>query len=656
MVCTILSNNHIKSIPLFVSIILLIILLKWKKSKVSFLKNRRILTFIPLFAIILIIQIAFHPVCATELPNSIGGKDSYSPIYPNEEILLTSIFLGFVTGLITGCIGVGGGFIITPFLMSMGIKGILAVGTDQFHIFAKSIMGALIHRRLGNVCVPLALTFVTGSVIGATVGGTINRNIFYANPIISDIFINIVYVLTLGFIGLYALHDFLKLRKKAIGINKSGKELTHNLTKLALKMQSINLPPMIYFDHEFGGRKVSAWFVIFLGFIVGLASAVMGVGGGFLTFPFFIYILGVSSFTTVGTDIFQIIITSGYSSIVQYAAYGFVFYTLAMGLLLGSLIGIQIGSLVTKVVKGLHIKGFYALIILAGFTNRLFSLPSKFVAIQWINLDKSLVNIFDFIGLLLFIAIIVTFTVWILSKFIKNLNLLKGMKRKRELMFGLILATSFLIMLSLMLTTSFNGKNLIAYADERFNSYSKQFSYFIPQVREDAKKFTSIVKVTIDAEDQETVQKMALLYKGCATVTIDNTLITIEGNLTKIFEVVLLDSECAFYNNEEYFIRKYGFSAKESLFYWHLSLTKISQIFAERGMFEESLFIKNQVLIKGVEPAYNFYGVKPIPIDTVGVSLLVFYVIYTLWWGFSIYLIFEGIGIRIEKIKNKKEI
>lgn len=233
MVCTILSNNHIKSIPLFVSIIFLIILLKWKKSKVSFLKNRRILTFIPLFAIILIIQIAFHPVCATELPNSIGGKDSYSPIYPNEEILLTSIFLGFVTGLITGCIGVGGGFIITPFLMSMGIKGILAVGTDQFHIFAKSIMGALIHRRLGNVCVPLALTFVTGSVIGATVGGTINRNIFYANPIISDIFINIVYVLTLGFIGLYALHDFLKLRKKAIDINKSGKELTHNLTKLA---------------------------------------------------------------------------------------------------------------------------------------------------------------------------------------------------------------------------------------------------------------------------------------------------------------------------------------------------------------------------------------------------------------------------------------
>lgn len=92
-------------------------------------------------------------------------------------------------------------------------------------------------------------------------------------------------------------------------------------------------------------------FVAICGAFVGFVAAIMGVGGGFLTFPMFVYILGVSSFTTVGTDILQIIFTAGFASITQYAIYGFIFYTLAMGMLLGSLLGIQLGALTTRVVK-----------------------------------------------------------------------------------------------------------------------------------------------------------------------------------------------------------------------------------------------------------------------------------------------------------------
>ena len=117
---------------------------------------------------------------------------------------------------------------------------------------------------------------------------------------------------------------------------------------------------MITFDEDLvpGGKKIAGVFVAICGALVGLAAAIMGVGGGFLTFPIFVYVLGVSSFTTVGTDILQIIFTAGYASITQYAIYGFIFYTLAMGMLLGSLIGIQFGALTTKVVKGIHIRGF----------------------------------------------------------------------------------------------------------------------------------------------------------------------------------------------------------------------------------------------------------------------------------------------------------
>ena len=130
-----------------------------------------------------------------------------------------------------------------------------------------------------------------------------------------------------------------------------------------------------------GGRSISVYPVILCGFVVGFVAAIMGVGGGFLTFPMFVYGLGVSTFTTVGTDVLQIIFTTFYSSIFQYAIYGFVFYTVAMGMLLGSLIGVQIGAMVTKVVTGAAIRAFYAITILAGFSNRVCALIRKFEAV-----------------------------------------------------------------------------------------------------------------------------------------------------------------------------------------------------------------------------------------------------------------------------------
>jgi hypothetical protein len=130
---------------------------------------------------------------ADDLPDMLGGKSSYSPAFYSTTIFLASIGIGLMAGLITGCIGAGGGFIIAPALMSAGIKGILAVGTDLFHIFAKAIMGSVIHRKLGNVSVPLAVVFLIGAVIGATLGGVINRGLYELNPVISDAFITTIY-------------------------------------------------------------------------------------------------------------------------------------------------------------------------------------------------------------------------------------------------------------------------------------------------------------------------------------------------------------------------------------------------------------------------------------------------------------------------------
>jgi uncharacterized membrane protein YfcA len=363
----------------------------------------------------------------------LGGKEAYAPSFYSNFIFFVSIFIGLAAGLITGCIGAGGGFVITPALMSAGVKGILAVGTDLFHIFAKAIMGTAVHKKLGNVSVKLAVTFLVGSVVGVVIGGSINRAIYDYNPVLSDLFISLVYVFLLGFLGIYAMTDFLKLQRagrqtKIVAPSEAKPAAASGTTGIAQKLQSINIPPMVSFDEDLvpGGNRIAAIFVVACGFVVGMVAAIMGVGGGFLAFPMFVYLLGISSFTTVGTDILQIIFTAGFAAISQYAIYGFIFYTLAMGMLLGSLLGIQVGALTTKVVKGIYIRGFYAITILAGFINRVFALPKKLNQMEYISISKELASWLDFVGMIIFFLIVGIFGVWVFSMFFKNINVLRG--------------------------------------------------------------------------------------------------------------------------------------------------------------------------------------------------------------------------------------
>ena len=375
--------------------------------------------------------IAFADQIGGALPELLGGKKAYSPAFYSTGIFIVSILIGMGAGLITGCIGAGGGFIIAPALMSAGIKGILAVGTDLFHIFAKAIMGSVIHRKLGNVSVPLAIVFLIGAIIGATAGGVLNRVLYEINPVLSDAFITTVYSLMLGFLGIYSLTDFLKARKVPGAADEGahgGKSEGADMGGLPQKLQAVKIPPIVKFDFDLvpGGRGISWVFLVLSGALVGLAAGIMGVGGGFLTFPIFVYVLGVSSMTTVGTDIFQIVFTAGYASISQYAIYGFIFYTLAMGMLLGSLLGIQVGALVTKVVPGITIRGFYAMAVLAGFVNRVFALPAKLNAMDVIKMDPGTASVLESIGVWAFFIVIGAFSVWVIGTFLTNIPKLKG--------------------------------------------------------------------------------------------------------------------------------------------------------------------------------------------------------------------------------------
>jgi uncharacterized membrane protein YfcA len=392
----------------------------------SILKNRKKL---------LIFLVALLPILLVMLADAgdmLGSKTAYAPAFYSTNIFLVSIAIGLCAGLITGCIGAGGGFIITPALMAAGVKGILAVGTDLFHIFAKAIMGTSVHKKLGNVSVKLAVAFLVGSAGGTFIGGALNKALYDKDPLLSEAFISLVYAVLLGFLGFYALADFLKSRKSKDSGDAHGG--SSGMNELSQKVQNMKISPMISFDEDFvpGGKKISGVIVALGGVIVGLLAAIMGVGGGFVTFPMFVYVFGVSSMTTVGTDILQIIFTAGLAAISQYAIYGYVFYTLAMGMLLGSLIGIQVGALTTKVVKGIHIRGFYAVSILAGFINRVATLPKKMVELDMINLSQPVVKGIETFGNIVFWIVVSLFAIWVIGKFIVNIGTLRGEDERVE--------------------------------------------------------------------------------------------------------------------------------------------------------------------------------------------------------------------------------
>nr|MBC8360574.1 sulfite exporter TauE/SafE family protein [Candidatus Desulfatibia profunda] len=399
---------------------------KWEyEASMSILRNKKKMVCLLIMFIALILVGAVLVNAKDTL--MLGGNKAYAPpVGFAMGALIVAILVGFAAGLMTGAIGVGGGVVITPALMSVGIRGIVVVGTDLLHMFAKAIMGTVVHKKLGNVNYRLAIAFVFGSIFGVTLGGYINRAVYAINPVLSDVFISIIYVVLLGFLGFYAIYDYFQLRKiGTAALEERDKKV--ELPSVARRLQSLTIPPMIKFDEDLvpDGRRISFILVTIVGFFVGTFAAIMGVGGGFLTFPAFVFVLGISSFTTVGTDVLQIVFTTGYAAIAQYAIYGFIFVSLAMGLLLGSLIGVQLGALTTKVVKGMHIRAFYGLVMLAGFVNRLFALPSKFSDLGTIHISKSLAGGLKLAGVLALYGIVAYFALWVFYHFIANIKTLR---------------------------------------------------------------------------------------------------------------------------------------------------------------------------------------------------------------------------------------
>lgn len=210
----------------------------------------------------------------------------------------------------------------------------------------------------------------------------------------------------------------------------------------------------------------------------------------------------------------------------------------------------------------------------------------------------------------------------------------------------------FIIVLCLFFSPIFNGKNGLGYLDNLYNSISKGSAYYIPKVKKQSEVYKGdTVNVTLKMADAKTAAQSASLFMaGGANVKIKDTVLTVTGDLGRILENCLADADAMYHNKGKKISDKYGFDERRVLFYWWKSFKAMDKDLKKQKKFQEADIIA-LVVKKAVESSYNYYKIEPQKIsDRFGIVILslLFYVIYTLWYGFSFMFMFEGWGMRLE--------
>lgn len=234
-------------------------------------------------------------------------------------------------------------------------------------------------------------------------------------------------------------------------------------------------------------------------------------------------------------------------------------------------------------------------------------------------------------------------------------------KNKSTLLTGALLAMGFAGMLALMFSPIFGeGKNGLVYADDMFNKLSKGSSYFIPKVAKSNEQFTATtiaMTVKLDKPEQNDLTIKILAAAGADART-GSPELHINANLGVLMSKVLQDADDMYHNEGTKLVDRYGVDEKEAMASWWNVLKVMDKELKKQGNIAEAKMVSD-VMKKAVEPAYNYYTVDAQKVSEKAVvmtGLLVFYVVYTMWWGFSIFYIFDGIGLTMKKAKVKKEV
>jgi hypothetical protein len=225
-------------------------------------------------------------------------------------------------------------------------------------------------------------------------------------------------------------------------------------------------------------------------------------------------------------------------------------------------------------------------------------------------------------------------------------------ENRKEFYGGFGLFVGFTAILIVIFSPVFKGQNGLEYLDDLYNSISKGSAYYIPKVKAETDTFNGRpVSATIEMADEiQAQQTVALFMKGGALVNISGTRLKIEGDLGNILANCLADADRMYMNEGQTISSKYGYNERQVLFNWWQALDATGKDLKKQKQFQEANTV-DLVVKKAVETSYNYYRIEPEKITDRAFIVffsLVFYVIYTLWYGFAIMFMFEGWGMKLE--------
>lgn len=287
------------------------------------------------------------------------GDLMFLPIYlPVAGMALDGLMLlamGLSVGLLSGMFGIGGGFVITPLLIFLGVPPLVAVGTGVSQVVAVSVSAAFTQWQAKNVDVRMGMLLLGGGIAGATLGVALQRLLKALGQI--DAFISLSYVLVLGVIGtLMFMESLAAWRKRKVQPHYSRRRggqhtwiqgLPFKMRFRTSKLYASAIPP------------------IFIGLFVGLLTALVGVGGGFVIIPALIYLMRVPTRVAIGTSVFQVVFVAAYATILHTTQNFSVDLLLALPLMIGGVLGAQYGTKIGRQLNAEQLRILLALLVLA---------------------------------------------------------------------------------------------------------------------------------------------------------------------------------------------------------------------------------------------------------------------------------------------------
>ncbi|CAK0756118.1 putative membrane transporter protein [Gammaproteobacteria bacterium] len=332
--------------------------------------------------------------------------------------LITILYLftvGFIGGLVSGFIGSGGAFVLTPAMMSLGVPGIVAVASNICHKFPKALVGAMKRAKYGQVDVKLGIVLGVSAEAGVLYGAHVQEGIKKTfGDAGSNLYVSVAFVIVLAIVGGYVLRD-------AWSIYKAGtSDHEEKVGKLARRVQAINIPgTMVYFPSL--KTKISILFTIPIGFATGMLAATIAVGG-FIGVPAMHYVMGAPSLMASATEL-VIAFVMGVGGTIKYAWSGLVDVRLAMIILAGSLFGIQLGAIGTTYVKPYLIKVVMGVIMMLVLLSRGIVIPVYLSDLGMItHMDPGLAKLLKNVSFSVMIIALATGAFIVLSALIKGMR------------------------------------------------------------------------------------------------------------------------------------------------------------------------------------------------------------------------------------------